>query len=135
VLACAEDGWVEDWPDGPPKRWNHRGVRRYQDRKIHCLTPDGDVMVARPILPELPFLGRVVWTLFNRARPVEVEFTSVGGVARPLEFFKGELLKALDHGGDVMLQFADEDELVQAIRQAGSYAELRELYLANHWTS
>ena len=134
MLACAEDGWVEDWPDGPPKRWNHREVRRYQDCKIHCLTPDGDLMVARPVTPELPFLDRLVWALFNRSRPVEAEFTSVPGVPRPLEFFKGQLLKALDQGGDVMLQFAGEDKLAQAIRQAGSYAELRDLYLANQWT-
>ncbi|HSG33297.1 MAG TPA: hypothetical protein VLA37_02100 [Sphingomonadaceae bacterium] len=134
MLACAEDGWVDDWPDGPPRNWNHRGVRRYQACKIHCLTPDGDLMVARPLMPELPLLQRLVWAAFNRSRPVEVEFSTVGGVSRPLDFFKGELLEALHRDGDLMLQFAEEEELAAAIRQASSYAELREIYRKYHWT-
>jgi len=134
VLACAEDGWVEDWPDGPPKRWNFRGTHRYQACKIHCLTPNGDVMVARPVIPELSLFARFAWRVFNRIRAIEVEFASVPGVAKPLEFFKGELFRALERGGDVMTQFGEKDELAAAIRQSISYADLRELYFANHWT-
>lgn len=134
MLICAEDGWVDDWSDDVPGKWNYRGCRKYQSIAIYCLSSDGVMMTARPEIPHLGFLDRLIWAITNRSRLIAVSFEKVDSVSNSLDRFKAQLVRAVEGGSDLLLQYNEPDTLIRAIRNAGSYGELKLLYQENHWS-
>jgi len=133
MLICAEDGWVDDWSGEVPGKWNYRGCRKYQSIAIHCLGSDSVLMTARPEMPHMEFFDRLIWAITNRSRPVVVSIEQVEGLPRSLDRFKEHLVRAVIDGSDLLLQYSEPETLVRAIRNAGSYADLKRLYRENHW--
>ncbi len=131
MLTCAEDGWVEDWSREIPQRWNFRGCKKYQSTTIHCLTPEEQLKIAKPVLPHLSWFKNLIWSLFNTTKTVKVELLDSN--LNPVATFKEQLILAVQADDDILTQYREERELIESISRADSYADLNKIYRENGW--
>jgi len=131
VIVCAEDGWVDFWPEGVPSNWNYMGCTKYQSILIYCLLPDGQLQTVKPIPPTLSWLEKALWKVTNSPKVISVE-TSVIETAS-IEKFKALLLKSVKSDGDLLTQFKSEDEISQRIEGSDSYSDLTSLFTECGW--
>ena len=87
-------------------------------------------------VPQLPPMGLwkfCAWVAFGTTKEVTISMVRYRLQLDGLEFFKAELLDLVDHDNDFILQFADEEEVIDAVSAGQSFTDLLAVYEKFRW--